>query len=148
MRSYQYNRKRWLENESKLSELEKLVRDAEQARRDLSKLSWITCLIEPLARGMRKLLPGTTCSILGPFGIGARTSIHFEKDGVVQHSITFEPGQLPDLRVVDGRVNTGQYKEGTIGAMNGFNYRTVSVPENATIQWFLDWMEAQREEVE
>jgi hypothetical protein len=105
------------------------------------KLSWIGGLIEPIARGMCKRMQGYKYSILGPFGIGARTSIHFSKGDSPAKSITFEPGQLPELRVVDFRTNTKSFAPGSMGEINGFNFPCVQVPDNASIQWFIDWMD-------
>jgi len=147
MTSYQYHSRCWSEKEARVTELEAQVteleaqvKEYERVIHELKQPSWIKCLIEPIAKGMKQKMPGLSYSILGPFGIGARTSIHFNRNDEFQKMITFEPGRLPQLCVVDHTVNTKQYRPGTIGAMNGFNYRTVPVPENATIQWFIDWM--------
>jgi len=41
------------------------------------------------------------------------------------------------LRVVDYNSDTGQYKKGTIGHINGFNYRSIEIPESADLEWLV-----------
>ena len=112
---------------------------------------WKDYLIKPIAEAMLPLLPGRHFELLGPFGIGARVSIHFYRDGVTDEdkwrdenclSITFEPGDLQkgELQVVDHLTNTGTFNHGTIGEINGFNHPCVDIPEDADSQWFVDWM--------
>ena len=113
--------------------------------------NWATCLIKPIAEAMLPLLPGRYFEILGPVGIGARVSIHFYRNGVKKEdrwkdsnclSITFEPANLQkgELQAVDNLTDTNKYAIGTIGEINGLNHPSVKIPEDADVQWFMDWM--------
>ena len=129
------------------------TKQIERLRGRLLKLgsgpSWIDEIIKPIAEEMLKQLPGRYYDILGPFGLGSETAIHFYKeeargelDGCI--SITFRPNSLEvgDIKivVVDYKVSTGQYSPGSIGEMNGFNHPAVPVPEHDTIAWLLAFM--------
>ena len=149
--------------------LDKIVLRNQQVKRlerRLSKLGmgpyWIDEIIRPLADELVKHLPGRTVAILGPFGIGCRTAIHFYRDGVEGEerckgtnciSITFEPNDLTrfqnsplsgsKLSVVDYSVNTHRYSVGTMGQMNGLNHPVIPVPEDADIEWFLSHVDSE-----
>ena len=114
--------------------------------------SWVDSLVKPIAEEMLPYFPGRYFDFLGPFGLGARTSIHFYKEGVDEKdrfsgrnclSITFEPGDLDagELRLVDEHTNTGKYRKDTIGEVNGFNHPAVDMPD--TIQGLVKFMNRQ-----
>ena len=116
---------------------------------------WIDSLVKPIAEAMLPFLPDRYFKILGPFGLGCQTAIHFYKNGSNDAvgngnciSITFEPGTLRegDLFVVDYLVNTGEFSPNSIGAINGMNNPKIPVPDYADAQWFVDFMNHQEAE--
>ncbi len=127
-------------------ERDRLRSELEERKSQLAKLEcpwWIDEILRPIAEHLLKQPEFTdrTYDILGPFGIGARTSIHLYKRGVPEElkfkeancvSITFEPGNLQagELRLVDYSRNLRRYASGTIGELNGFNHPTISMVKN------------------
>lgn len=133
--------------------------------------SWIDTILEPLGRKLAQKYSVNTpyiSRVLGPFGLGARTSIHFHRKDTFDrfqkyerqasrpewlrlnnaklygvHFITFEcygQGNKRRLAVVDYTVKMNSFPLGTIGEMNGFNHPTVIIPTNANLKWFMSWI--------
>lgn len=132
--------------------IEKQLERLRNREKALECPSWIEGIIRPIAELMMRKLPNRTYDILGPFGIGARTSIHFYKKGIDRKnkfegdnclSITFEPVELDKgkLMLVDYIVNLHRYVEGSIGEMNGFNYPTV--PMKDTVRKLMSFFRVQ-----
>lgn len=135
--SYVSKRKQYRE---KRDELEALFDKTQEKMNNLHCPSWIDLLIQPIAKEMGEYY-AAKYEISGPFGIGARVVIAF-KFGKKVKSITFEPGDLEKgrLYVVDYSSNSGRFTEGTIGEMNGFNYKTIEIPKDANIEWLAKWV--------
>jgi hypothetical protein len=141
------------------------LKETEEKLRLLNHPYWMTLIVEPLAIEIAKHFPGYRHEVLGPFGIGAKVSIHLYPNKAYEaynsrdtadslsgkeayremmdgcKSITFSPrccNESIGLAIVDRSVNTGEYPKGTIGEMNGFNHPEIEVPKDATIQWFVD----------
>ncbi len=125
-------------------DLEKQKQQIEEELKNLKPLSWISDLVEPIAKELMKQ-PGfenRRYDILGPFGIRASTAIHFYKEEAVTHeelfkdclSITFTPLtiELGEMGIVNYSINTREFRQGTIGEMNDFNHP--SIPMKPTIQ--------------
>jgi len=136
-----------------------LERRLERLNKRLEKLylqapSWIDTIIKAVADDLILLLPGRYYEILGPFGLGARTSIHFYKNEVKGISgmdkftngnclsITFLPTSLDSgtIKVEDSATDTGEYNRGTLGELNGFNHPSIDIPDDADAHWFLFWV--------
>ena len=100
---------------------------------DKERLFWIEDLVKPIGELLlkEKEFEGCTMQIYGPFGIGAETSIFFSKDDktIIGH-LSFEPGDLDvgELRLRNTRVNTHEYKDGTIAELNGMNHPLMAMP--------------------
>lgn len=136
---------------------EEIQRKTEELNRQSELIkcpSWVDDIVKPIAERMTKEMPDRTYDILGPFGMGSRTSIHFYKKGIEEKdkfkgdnclSITFEPGDLErgEIKLVDYTVNLHRFAEGTIGEMNGFNYPIVAMKN--TIKELVDFMKEQDE---
>lgn len=113
---------------------------------------FIENLLKPIAEDLQQFFPNRYYEILGPFGLGCETSIHFyknkakkAKDNKEYHamwdadknfckSVTFRPLELKkgELVIVNYKKNTGEFKKGTIGEINGLNHPTLPMPK--TIQ--------------
>ena len=94
---------------------------------------WKKYLAQTLAEAILDLLPkGWTVDVLGPFGLGARCGIYFRRpDGSRAGGLLIEPGNLGEkgeLLLVDLSTDTGQYRPGTIGHLNGFNHPAIQLP--------------------
>jgi hypothetical protein len=138
--------------EQRKAQIKRLERKLDQ----LECPSWIDDILRPIAEAMLKELPGyDRFAILGPFGIGADTSIHFYKEGVDDRemlegdnclSITFTPDDLADgkLSVKDFTKNTGRFSPGTIGELNRMNYP--NKPMVPDVGWLLNWLKSQNSE--
>ena len=131
------------------SKLEAEVVRLKSKSKDMRHPSWIDMIIEPIAEMIVKKLPERRFEILGPFGICARTSIHFYRKGVPKEkefngdnclSICFESGDLNkgEIRIVNEEIDTGRFKQGTIGEMNGMNHPTQEMVND--IDWLLNWV--------
>jgi hypothetical protein len=135
-----------------INEAKELVTQLEKEYSDTyGTVSWITELIEPIAAEMLKdsRLKDRYFDILGPFGLCARTSIHFYRNGVTREtmfkndnclSITFVPMDLKNGKVdlEDTATNTSEWKQGSLGEMNGMNHP--NTPMKATIKELVDFM--------
>jgi len=124
--------------DAKIERAEKRLDNLKNKRREIGHISWINKLLKPIVDIITKVYPDRDVEILGPFGICSKTSIHIYKRGVEDKdkcegdnclSVTLEPGDLSrgELRLVDYSKNTGRFRPGTIGAINGMNHSTVLV---------------------
>ena len=137
---------------------QRIIQRELQIRRLKNKLgrlvyvSWVEEIIRPIAELLIKKQPDRTYDILGPFGLTAETSIHFYKKGVTEknrfngdncRSISFQPVNLSigEIVLTDRTADTGEFKSGTIGEMNGMNHPTI--PMKKTIDELFDWMNNQ-----
>lgn len=129
----------------------------EKARISVAAPSWINKILSPLAEEMLKHLPpGYEISISGPFGLPSNTFIWFTKKGVPASEqykgentmfVGFRPLALDSadrmLGLIDCATNTGEYKPGSIGAMNDLNHPTCPLPSDATAMDLIIWMHDQ-----
>ncbi len=110
--------------------LEKKIERLEKKLENLVYPSWIDEIIKPIAEDIVKTMPDRHYKILGPFGMSCEVSIHFYIKGGEYintcKSITFRPDSLEEgqIGIVDYSNNTKNFKEGTIGEVNGGNYKT------------------------
>ena len=150
-----FNREDKLRKE--IQDCKQIVNDLEKKEQRLKYPHFIEGIIQPIAKEISKR-KGLTFEVLGPFGLSCETSIHFtkknfkgkrNKDFVCDYSLTFRPFDEHDegykfkkqwLELVDYSKKTKQYKDGTIGQINGFNYQTVPIPK--TIPKLIKVMEA------
>lgn len=146
-----YLKQRQKENEIR-TKIEQREKQIERLKKKLDKLPfWQDALIKPIAEELIKQYTDRYYEILGPFGLSSETSIHFYRIGVDEKhkfdgdnciSITFRPGNLEkgELRLVDHKKNTGEFREGTLGALNGMNYPTIPLSPDTTIEELLKWV--------
>lgn len=132
--------------------IEQREKQIERLKKKLDKLPfWQDALIKPIAEELIKQFPDRCYDILGPFGLSNETAIHFYRIGVDEKhkfegdnciSITFRPGNLEkgELRLVDHKKNTGEFRKGTIGEMNGMNHPTIPLSPDTTIEELLKWV--------
>ena len=114
---------------------------------------FITDLVEPIARQMEELT-GWKAEVLGPFGICCEVSIHLHRPTRRKpkqpfarrncRSITFVPLDAKNgwrLGIRNSGVDTGDFKRGTIGEMNGMNHPTLEIPPDADVRWLVEhWL--------
>ena len=121
--------------------------------KELKQPYWGEDLIGPIAAAISKdprMSEHPVYQVMGPFGICGEMPIHFYKLNVPDderfqgdncRSVTFVSRNTEDgltLKMVDYSVNTGEYAEGSIGAMNGMNHPRVDLPD--TIRGIVDFM--------
>lgn len=143
--------------ESKISVLEAQINKKNKQIKKLFEKKYSTHMphwkehyIKPLADELIKHFPDYHYEILGPFGLCSETVIHFRKNGTPEdnyerpnfHSISFTVGDLSigGFSIRDYSKNTGKFIEGTIGELNGMNHPSIPIPDNADIEWFLQWV--------
>lgn len=138
--------------EQKVGELERKLQRAKDKRSKVyaSSPSWIDEIIEPIAKELCARFPGYHYEVLGPYGLGAAVTIRLLEDGIDHDrvrgennkGITFEPVGLKEGKLVirDVSVDTGKFKPGTIGELNGMNHPLVQIPEDAGIDWLLQYV--------
>lgn len=124
----------------------------ERLQKKLYKLPfWKDSLIGAIGEELVKHMAGRRYELLGPFGLTSETAIHFYRIGVDEKhlfdgdncvSISFRPGDLDkgELRIVDYKKNTGEFREGTIGEVNGMNHPTIPLSPDMTIEELLKWV--------
>jgi len=132
--------------------IEEREKQIERLNKKLEKLPfWKDGLIKPIAEELIKHFPDRYYEILGPFGLTSEISIHFYRIGVNEKqlfdgdnciSITFRPGELDkgELRIADRKTNTGEFREGTLGEMNGMNHPEIPLSPDTTIEELLKWV--------
>ncbi len=135
-----------------------LRKEVERLKKEFAELhspNWVRSLIEPIAKELIKAYPDRYYEVLGPFGLGAKVSIHFYRRDIDEKflfggdnciSITFRPGDLDkgELYVVNESVDTREFKTGTLGEVNGFNHPIIPVSPDSDVSVFLDILEKQR----
>ncbi len=133
--------------EARIKKRQDQITRLEAKRRRLEHPSWIDLIVEGIAKEIIPSMPDRTYEVMGPFGIGATTSIHFIKDKTHPLedvlSITFRPGDLSmgELNRVEYSVDTGEFKSGSIGAMNELNRPAVSISPDTEIADLAQFME-------
>jgi hypothetical protein len=121
---------------------QQLVRLDAKLSRAYAASYWTNIIVRPLAEALRVRLGAAEAEVLGPFGIGARTSIWLfmeartdeQKGGgrdwkQPDYSLTVLPADLPDLRYETGRV-IKRYESHTLGDLNGMNNETADLPDD------------------
>ena len=91
---------------------------------------WYEKLVNPIADEIKQHGSFQKVEVLGPFGVGARVSIHCYVNGTDDISdikaVTFEPDLDSEckspLSIVDYSKNTERFAKGTLGYANGLNY--------------------------
>jgi hypothetical protein len=125
-------------------------------RRYKEKTSWVDTLLKPIAKAIiEKEGFISKHQVMGPFGLSCETSLWFwktEEDYLSYKnndedwtkrliSVTFTPeGYYNEngkhrigLAVLNRNENSGEYAEGTIGQINGFNHKRIDIDD-----WDLD----------
>jgi hypothetical protein len=129
--------KTYIANHAEYDQLEAQI-EALTAKRRALNLSWVDLVIKPLAKKLKRYVPGYRVEVLGPFGICNEVSIHFCKIGVPEEklwdkkgavkSISFVPNlEQGTFRVVDRSKDTKDHPEGSIGAVNGMNHPRIPI---------------------
>lgn len=97
--------------------------------------------VEALAAKLVKHIEAEGFEFMGPMGLRADINVGFHSpDGV----ITF-CRQDGETRVIDYSTNTGQYKEGTIGYLNGMNHPAREIPDDIDeITKYIVWSSTRR----
>lgn len=106
--------------------------------------SWIDSILKPIAEELVKHYPGCYYEIAGPFGMNNRTSIWIKHPTKIDepHYITFIPGNLRDgeILIEDTETDTGYYKKGTLGELNGDNHPHIPIPNDMKIEDLIKWI--------
>jgi hypothetical protein len=123
----------------------------ENLKKEIKKLDgyWVDEIIRPIAKLMNERLPDRVFNVLGPFGLMSEVSIHFYKKGASDRelfkddnclSIDFRPGNLSrgEILVVNNKIDTKEYANKSIGALNGANHPTVVMLPD--IDWLMHWL--------
>jgi hypothetical protein len=150
-RAYQDYKAKADQLEAQISRAEKRVEELKKKRRALPMPDWIDIIIRPIADELAKELPDFDLRILGPMGICSAVPVHFYRKGVPKEemwdegnvrSITFVPRDLQngEIMIRNISVDTGEFRPGTIGELNGMNHPSVKIPEDADISWFMAWV--------
>lgn len=103
---------------------------------------WLDMIAKPLGEEICKAGGFDKVSVEGPFGIGSRVRLSFFKNGEDNPSadICVEPelsiksvnNENSILTKIDYSTNTGEFKPGTVGSMNGLNFGRIEIDNEAT----------------
>lgn len=104
----------------------------------------LTKYLEKLGKAAMPHIKGAVdFKIYGPFGLGNECSIYFhakqkpgEKEPKTLAGATFRYSK-DGFCLKDYSQNTTQFPEGSLGALNGFNYRDIEINEKMTLEWFV-----------
>lgn len=133
-------------------EIEEQISALEEERRNMKYPHFMNTIIKPIGKAILTTLPDYRMEILGPFGLPCNVSIHFYRKGVPEaelfgdndncKSINFAHGDDDDpVLIRDHSTNTGRFASGTIGDLNDMNHPLVKIPDDADLEWFLQWMD-------
>lgn len=125
---------------------QKLEAQKREIEEQLSKMKYphLTGYLEKLGKAVMPLIKGAVdFKIYGPFGLGNECSIYFhakqkpgEKEAKTLAGATFRyTGDGFGLK--DYSKSTNRFTNGTIGEMNGFNYKTIPITEEMSLEWFV-----------
>ena len=108
---------------------------ARGAKTRLAGRNWMTIYLGRLTRALERKLK-VPVNWVGPAGICARCFVEAEGRGY----LAIETAGLDEGEFVirDYTKRDGNFREGTVGAINGMNFARVEVPYDATLQWFID----------
>ena len=135
-------------NNAKIKIANKNIKRAEIKRKNINQPYWTKEIVENIAKEMLQYFPNKyKYKILGPFGIGSKTSIwinhpkwnvHDNKKCKFPHyDFTVSPFLLKEsnttLFMIDESKDTKTYKKETIGELNGFNNPEIPIDNNITI---------------
>jgi len=153
---YQEHKEKKNAIEQKIHQKEAQLERLNTKLRKLPFPSWLDHLVRPIANELEKVYPDYHAEILGPFGICSETAIHLYKKGLNREelwaeenreagsikSITFIPGDLGEgeISIRNYEENTGTFRKGTIGELNGMNYPSIELPEEADIEWLKQYI--------
>jgi len=146
-----YEQKRGKIN-NRITQRENQIKRLKNKLTRLDPINWIDEILQPIAELLVKKMPDRYYEILGPFGLTSHTALHFYKKEVTNKnrfekgnclSIDFRPVNLDigEIVLVDNTTDTGKYKNGTMGEVNGMNHP--NVPMKKTIDELLDWINRQ-----
>lgn len=115
-------------------------------------VSFKTAVLYPIAKAILKELPDyKTFDITGPCGLSCEHFLSFYK--TMEHEAEDEPLSISfvnfdhekgKLFVRDYTRKRGDYKEGSLGEINGMNFDSIEVPPDADSKWFVNLMVAFR----
>lgn len=161
-KSYQRKQKLYKTKQDNVREeikkAEAKVEELKEKDRKMTYPHFIENYIKPIAEELLKHFKGRHYEILGPFGLTCETAIHFYKDGVTREnmfdgdnciSVDFRPihdDGDSDLVLVNHLKNSGNFKPGTIGEVNGMNFPEVAMPK--TIKELVKFIREQNKEKE
>ncbi len=112
---------------------------------------WKGNYLAPIAEELIKQFPDSHYDIAGPFGLSNETSISIEnQNNILLAFLEFVHGDLDkgEFFLRDYKTDTHAFSKGTIGEVNGMNHPNIPIPQDATIEWFLDKINYFRTEVE
>ena len=132
--------KTFLENNAEADRLNKQIAQL-TAKRSSLNCSWVDLVVKPLAKKLKRYVPGYRMEVLGPFGLCHETSISFYKNGVPEEKLWDKKGSVKSItlvpesgngmfRIVDYRKDKGTYPKDSIGAINGMNHPRILVDPN------------------
>lgn len=146
------------EYEKKRDNLRRLQNKHERLKAKYDKLGqklkyphWIENYLTPIAEELVKHFPGSHFEISGPFGLDCETSISIDgPDKVLLAFLQFVPGDLDkgEIALRDYKVDTAAFGKGTIGEVNGRNHPRITIPADASIDWFLDKIKYFHDEID
>jgi len=134
-----------------IERIEAAIAKTELEMSQLSAPSVKEDLIDPLVEVLVSVLPDYAgVEVMGPIGIQGAWTITFAQDGSSYadklagkncRSITLitKMGGV-GFGIRDYGTDAKEYAPGTIGYASGMNHPVVPVPENATVNWLLDWV--------
>jgi hypothetical protein len=105
------------------------------------KKGWIDGVILPFIKEFAKETGAVKTRHSGPFGLGNMFHVYFTYANGSKICLTFSPGDYTQgiFYLVDENVDTGKYKQGSIGEVNGGNHPRYEIPDYADVQWFMKY---------
>lgn len=109
----------------KIKAMEKEIEDNQALIQDMRMKAWHVNVVRRIGSQFAEKF-GYEADVSGPFGLGAQVSMVLQKRK--KRYTTFE-AHGDKLFILDYTTNTGKYREGTIGALNGFNRELIEVTD-------------------
>lgn len=102
---------------------------------------WMNYLIPPIARKICKAKGWDGFRLLGPAGLSCHVWVDFVSNGKAIYGILLSDPDLDtgEMKLVNMRLDTGEYKQGTIGELNGLNHPRISVSSDFDVEDVLSY---------
>ncbi len=116
---------------AEIDRLERLIARHKRKRESI-RPPYAGAMLEEVFKEILSHMPGRTCSVSGPFGLGGEYGVSImEGDANLAH-FTFRSDGV-QARLVDTSVDTGRFAPNSLGRVNGLHHPSMDMPEEIDV---------------